>query len=409
MKRYFIVGSGLQGCLTALKLLKASVLAENITVVEKGDKLFPGWEYQSIAGNNVYLGFQGFELPRAQATLGMIIDLIGSLNGTFKSSKRYISINSETCVFNSDKSKWPSIFSDSLTHEMTNADFSPKDLKQYFSDYQSTPFFQLIKQCSARYSDNWLDTIRFFYPWFFPNEFLIKDKTDEGMSFLSDVRAGIISSAYFFPSNGFQALASNIISSLKLRGVKFELKCDGVNLIQQCKKTDSVIWTASSFPLLDYLSMEYKFKKQWIQSALFYTLSSLSASSCPDATEILTMDQDLPMMSRISFPSMQGTSLADDSQCLIQVEFFCPDSSPISEDTLHLTTSSIKKILDIDNIYYLGSTKPRPIYQFTSDFSELHDRFTRSMCDIPRLQIPLVYWGPINMAKVARAVENVVV
>ena len=352
MKKYYIIGSGLQGCLTAFKLLKANIDASNITVIEKGRKLFPGWEYQSIAEHNVYLGFQGFEMPRAKSTLEMIIELTGSVSGTFRPNMRYVSINSETCLFNADKSRWPSIFLDSLPHQLTDADFSPSDLKEYFSRYQSTPFFQLIKKCSARYSDDWLDSIRFFYPWFFPNEFLVKDQTDEGMSFLSDLRAGKIFSTYFFPTDGFQALAQDITKALQARGVNFRLQYDGIDLLKR-HENDCIIWTASSFPLLKYFSLEYTLKQQWIQSILYSTQDSLISSGCPNATEILTMDEHIPMMSRISFPSMQEISYTDKSKNLIQVEFFCADSLPISHQTIALASKSIKKILHMNPLYWI--------------------------------------------------------
>ena len=42
-----------------------------------------------IEGNSVFLGFQGFELPRAQSTLDLIIELLGEVSGSFRPNKVY--------------------------------------------------------------------------------------------------------------------------------------------------------------------------------------------------------------------------------------------------------------------------------------------------------------------------------
>lgn len=408
MKNYYIVGSGLQGCLSAFHLLKNNVPPENISIFEKNSKLFPGWEYEMIEGNSVFLGFQGFELPRAQFTLDLIIELLGEVSGSFRPNKRYISINSESCLFTCGFEKWPRILKDSLLPSPGEFDFQPNDLKDFFLKYQSTPFFNLIKKCSMRYSDNWLESIRFFYPWFFPREFQVMDTSDEGMYFQSQVRNGSISSNYFFPSDGFELLSNQIISTLKSSGITFFQDHDGLELLDTADISDSIIWTASSLPFLKYFSIDYSLKRQFIQSLLFSTEYSLSSSACPNATEILTIDNELPLMSRISFPSLQSNSTFTQSQ-LIQVEFFNSDDQGLSEQSISSATQCIKSILNLPTLDFIGKSKPRAIYQFDSDTSNLEYRLRDAAAKIAALQIPLVYWGPINMAKVSSAVRDIII
>ena len=309
-----------------------------------------------------------------------------------------------TCGFE----KWPRILKDSLLLLPGEFDFQPHDLKDFFLKYQSTPFFDLIKKCSMRYSDNWLESIRFFYPWFFPREFQIMDTSDEGMYFQSQVRNGSISSNYFFPSDGFELLSNHIISTLKSRGITFFQDHDGLELLDTADISDSIVWTASSLPFLKYFSIDYSLKRQFIQSLLFSTEYSLSSSACPNATEILTIDNELPLMSRISFPSSQSNSTFKQSQ-LIQVEFFNTDDQGLSEQSILSATQCIKSILNLPTLDFIGKSKPRAIYQFDSDTSNLEYTLRDAAATIAALQIPLVYWGPINMAKVSSAVHDIII
>ena len=143
---------------------------------------------------------------------------------------RYISINSESCLFTCGFEKWPRILKDSLLLLPGEFDFQPHDLKDFFLKYQSTPFFDLIKKCSI---DIRIIGSNLFLllSLVFPREFQIMDTSDEGMYFQSQVRNGSISSNYFFPSDGFELLSNHIISTLKSRGITFFQDHDGLELL----------------------------------------------------------------------------------------------------------------------------------------------------------------------------------
>ena len=113
-------------------------------------------------------------------------------------------------------------------------------------------------------------------------------------------------------------------------------------------------------------------------------------------------------MSRISFPSSQSNSTFKQSQ-LIQVEFFNTDDQGLSEQSILSATQCIKSILNLPTLDFIGKSKPRAIYQFDSDTSNLEYTLRDAAATIAALQIPLVYWGPINMAKVSSAVHDIII
>ena len=116
------------------------------------------------------------------------------------------------------------------------------DLKDFFLKYQSTPFFDLIKKCSIdiRIID---ESIRFFYPWFFPREFQIMDTSDEGMYFQSQVRNGSISSNYFFP-----LMALNCSPTILFLHLNLCYFSGSDSRLLATDTLDSIVWTASSLP-----------------------------------------------------------------------------------------------------------------------------------------------------------------
>ena len=406
MKEYFIVGSGLQGCLTAFHLINSNIPPQNISILEKGKKFFPGWDYEYINSYRVFLGFQGFELPRAQPTLDMILRLIGSLSGTLKPNKRYICTNQSVALFSDGFHSFPQIVRESLSAVPYSNGYTPPNIIDFFESLSSTPFMQLIRECSARYSDNWLESTRFFYPWFFPSEFKIPPTDDEGLKFQGQLRENLVKSNYFFPSNGFDNLSTSIVNALLNLGVNFKSSCDGLSMYRSRSDYQEYIWTASSFPLLGDLGIEYSLKKNTIQSVIFSS-EKLGSSPYFDATEILTMESSLPMLSRVSFP-VNLVSDGCNTTSLVQAEFF-PRGSNTSQDLANTFTRLLQDILQVDDLKFEGFSEPKSIYTVTSETNNLDQCLSTAVLSLTNFQIPLIYWGPINMAKVALAVENVII
>ena len=406
MKEYFIVGSGLQGCLTAFHLINSNVPPQNITILEKGKKFFPGWDYEYINTFRVFLGFQGFELPRAQPTLDMILHLIGSLSGTLKPNKRYICTNQSVALFSDGFQSFPKIVRESLSAVPFSNGYTPPNIIDFFDSLSSTPFMQLIRECSARYSDNWLESTRFFYPWFFPSEFKVPITDDEGLKFQAQVRENLVKSNYFFPSNGFDNLSTSIVNALLNLGVNFKSSCDGLSIYRSRSDYQQFIWTASSFPLLADLGIEYSLKRNTIQSVIFSS-EKLASSPYYDATEILTMESSLPMLSRVSFPPNYASDGCYKT-FLVQAEFF-PKASNTSQDMVNTFATTLQGILQVDDLTFEGFSEPKNIYSVTSETNNLEQSLSTAALSLANFQIPLIYWGPINMAKVALAVENVII
>ena len=168
-----------------------------------------------------------------------------------------------------------------------------------------------------------------------------------------------------FPLMALNCSPTILFLHLNLVALPFFQDHDGLELLDTADISDSIVWTASSLPFLKYFSIDYSLKRQFIQSLLFSTEYSLSSSACPNATEILTIDNELPLMSRISFPSSQSNSTFKQSQ-LIQVEFFNTDDQGLSEQSILSATQCIKSILNLPTLDFIGKSKPRAIYQFDS-------------------------------------------
>jgi hypothetical protein len=201
--KVLIIGGGLYGCLTALKI-KEKYKNQQVEIFESGKSILSSFNNVKINNIKINNGFHGIEIPRASK----LVDFLKSkmqIKFNLKLQKKYIILNDrilrEGYDINLLNIKQYCYFNKKKFHSDTYNDF--------YVVFKNK-FKKLLKLCSTRYSNNINNVNHLFIPWFLPKQFVYKG-IDEGDKFRSKVRSNKINSFYAFPKKYiFSSLKSSI-------------------------------------------------------------------------------------------------------------------------------------------------------------------------------------------------------
>lgn len=216
MKKIAIIGSGLTGCLTAIKIAK-KYKNFKIYLIEGSNKICPSFSSIKLKNFKINNGFHAIEISRCE---GLYKFLKYDLKINFKTNliKRFIVLDNffEAENYNIEKMpkklqkcfKQKKIVSDNINYLFNNLSGSIK---------------KNIKSVSTRYSKNLKDNLSFFIPWFLPKEYTYISK-DEGTIYRNKQKK----SGY----NGYVAVPKNHLFEIISSNLKKEInKMKNVNLI----------------------------------------------------------------------------------------------------------------------------------------------------------------------------------
>ncbi len=416
-----IYGAGLYGILLAQKLACESKIKESnirIRLIEKNDKILPGWESVTINGLKFNNGFHGIEMPRSHILYESLSQLIPKNSLEKIDNLRLISINGNIVKSGHPLSKWPT----DIIQGLKNLDKEPRleksiDVKeeQLFNSLESYTLGKIIKICSDRFSDKLTDSWHLFYPWFFPAEFYKANAYDEGTKFRSKVSEGYIKPYYLQPSTGLFSDLSLVIEKRLceknieiIKGRSFEpnsyIEANDVK-----SENPLNIWASSSANLFNTFDKESAINliasSRQICIAL-YTINQEKLNSWANKfdylpTEILCLEDSIPTMNRISFPK-QYNNISKNSY--IFIEYFTRGNS-ITQDEIDSTKLYLSKIFN-GVIEYKDCKTTRKAFSLKQKEIRSSKRKIELLSKKLGITNPYIYWGPINMAKCGIEAHN---
>ena len=193
-KKITIVGAGLYGCLTALKI-KNKYKNYYVEIIDSKNDILESLKPVKIGNLTINNGFHAIDLPRAQNFFNF--KKKNKINLLKKKQKKFI------------------IIEDDILEENFNLNNSVKKFKNYFlkSNIKSKNYFTLYKNlslklqkkmsiCSTRYSNDIKNVYHLFIPWFLPKQYELKS-SDEGEIFRSKIRNNYVEAYHGFPPKKF--------------------------------------------------------------------------------------------------------------------------------------------------------------------------------------------------------------
>lgn len=411
-KSYNIVGGGLIGLQIALRLstdIRFTSRNTHINLYDQSDDILSAWDSKSCGVHRVNNGFHGIELPRSLTIQAFLEDCKCKDLLIKIPNIRSLNIEGECIAFDTCLSDWPNGLSEglaSLKHANTGDASQDSIINQTIS---STKLGQLISIASDRFADKIDDSWHLFFPWFFPSDFKFPPG-DEGNNFQNEVRSKQKKSYYLIPKTSvFEDLKNSIRNSLQARNIKFlfnqELSLDTIKELSAFSG-DQLIWCASSFSLLRALNPDLA--KRCISSKRHMHLMSLAINSSDlhrirnkDGslpTEILCLDTTAPELNRISFLNYTVANSPDPNKsCILLAEYFTK-SIDTDNEICDRIAACLKKLFDSD-LSIDGHSYSRPIYtlnpQLLTEATSLIENYSSNNC----IDIPEIYYGPINMSK----------
>tara|TARA_Y100000739_G_scaffold229613_1_gene244987 strand:- start:2392 stop:3729 length:1338 start_codon:yes stop_codon:yes gene_type:complete len=409
-----VYGAGLYGILLSYKLSKLEIVKQfniKIKLIEKTDNILQGWDYIELNKIKFNNGFHSIEMPRAEQTYQELSQLINEDIFFKKDVLRLISINGFTTKLGTSIKKWPNLVSAGLKDllnkmdEVVHYDIE-RNLKDEIKNYA---LGKIISNCVTRYSNTLNETWSEFYPYFFPKEFIKNSDKDEGSKFRFKIMEGKIKPYYLEPKNSlFFNLKSKIEENLKKHNIELKKNInlkDGSLTINNQNETNFVykIWASSSSHILKkYSDIE---EKELVTSSnnLIIAVFSIENSFINkwrkkyDArpSEILCLSEDIPSLSRISFPSSIDKKYPNKS--FIYCELYSK-SNFLSNNQIKKCTSFLSNIFE-NNINYENSILGRKTYYLNHDNLNNLEKKVLVISEKLNLKVPYIYWGPVNMAK----------
>ena len=303
MNQIAVIGSGLLGCLTAYKIAK-KFPKKKISLIDNENQILPS--FKSIKINNIKFnnGFHALDIERSS---NLYKFLKNSLNIKFKiiPTSRYLIINNKIIKENQKRVDYPSNLKNYFTKKKiitNNIDLLYKNL--------SKDFQLLISNVSKRYSNNLKDNLKYFLPWFLPNEYFLKSK-DEGDKFRNKIRMSSKETFLAIPKNGlFENLSFYFkkgfaqLKNLHLKtGIKVSFQNNKILFKKNEKelnfKFDRIFFCTSSMIFIPKVSKIYKnilINKRYFVSCLVSTKSKAKINF----SEILFLNKKFIEISRIS-------------------------------------------------------------------------------------------------------------
>lgn len=380
-----IIGGGLLGCLTALKL--NDIGYKNVTIFD-GKEILNGFDSIKIKNRKFNNGFHGIELPRAYDLKNY---LEKKLNYKFiiKKNDRRIIIYNYLIKTNSNLVNWPNFLRKSFPKKIIIS----KSRNILFQSIK-LDLKDLFKIVAKRYSKNLKDCLHQFVPWFLPNNLKFINNLDEGDKFREEAITKKLKTFYAFPKKTiFEEIKFLIIK--KLNENKILLKEYSKVDIKKEKMKSLIVYCASSIPFVDDSLKKKLFENQRYLHISIYEIKNLNLKKFSGITEILCANNIIPEISRISFPKTNKKKY-------LQIESFIKNyedkkNYEIRIDNYITNILSLKKA-DLNKI---GSRITRKVFFPSHNLNakclknanyNIKRKFNKNF-------IYKTYLGPINMSK----------
>lgn len=400
-KKITIIGAGLYGCLTALKI-KNKYKNYYVEIIDSKNDILESLKPVKIEKLKINNGFHAIDLPRAQKFFNFLKEKI-KINLQIKNQKKFI------------------IIEDDIFEENFDLDNVEKRLKKYFlrSNIKSRNYYTLYKNlssklqskiniCSSRYSNDIKNVYHLFIPWFLPKQYKLKS-IDEGEIFRSKIRDNDIKAYHGFPSKKiFYNMKHKIKKSVNENKINFikntNVILNGNNLYKNKVEESSKIKSDKIFlcntPIFilknsSKLILDLKKNKRYLVNLIICLNYSLSYFS-----EILCLNTKFPELSRISYINKRNNKTYLQLEILLKDPQNCNETFFKNRINKFILTLKTKKKLTKNKIKIIGFKITREIYGPYKNSHLKSEKYVKKIIKNRKLNIygkfPIF---PINISK----------
>ena len=383
-----IIGGGLLGCITALRLKDSGF--KNITIIDS-NKILSGFNPIKIKNKKFNNGFHGIELPRAN-NLKKYLEQKLNYKFAIRNNNRRIIINNHLIVSNINLSKWP---------EALRKYFPKKKIESnnriYLFNCIKKELQNSFKKVGDRYSKKINDYVHQFVPWFLPANINLINKLDEGDKFREQVIDKRLKTLYAFPKSGiFEEIKELIIKKLKKEKIitknNYKINLDD---LKNDDKNKIYIYCASSVPFVEKDLLKKLILNNRYLCTTIYQIESKILKKNLNITEILCANEEIPELSRISFPKIKNRNF-------IQLESFLKNPDDKNKYELKLKTH-FHKILSLkkSDLKILGTKITRKVFFPSQSLNNrcINNAKNKIKGEYNNNFINTTYLGPVNMSK----------
>ena len=410
MKNIAVVGSGLNGCLTAFKIAK-KFSKYNVYLIDNSDDILPSLKSIKLKDINLNNGFHALDIERCE-NLYIFLKKNLKIKFTLIKNTRHVMINNFFFKENISVENYPFI----LQNKNNNKKIISGDIKFLYNSLPNK-LKSIIKKTSQRYSNNFQDNLKFFIPWFLPSNYLLKSK-DEGDLFRNLIKTGNMKNLLAVPKNKlFETLRFKFKKSLKeLKNIKIILNTK--ILINKKKITlslnkeidnvnfDHTFICTNSISLIDHKKKLYKNLLRDPRFLISCLISSESKTRL-NITETICLNTNFIEFSRISIVATKG------NKKYYLIEFITNDQNSFQKK---INQNNLKMVL---KNYFLDKAKSLKIIDYKTTrkmFFPINSIIKQAINEVKKIvkdnslknnKIHCnINFGPINMTKAWVASEK---
>ena len=395
-KPIVIVGGGLLGCLTALRI--ANTTSRDVSLLESGDHILQSLDPIEVGPDVVNNGFHSLEVPRDSGFAEFIQKTL-RVPMTTRRQSRGLGIEGHMIAASAPATDWPEPLRGIVPHEPLPLE-SLNDTSWIPFEYQ-----QLLSQVGQRYGG--FDSGKhLLIPWFFPPNVLLQTD-DEGDIFRNRVRTGEVTAFSVQPVSGlFGSVAASLRRQLSESGVETTLnsRVGASPATLRAEVRDAVgfsdfdlVWCAPAAQLLRAVAPEqFPPLVPTRRIRVLATIDVHSAGEIRPYTEVLFLDSNAIEVARMS-PICSGANSF--SRALVEMSFAPSDWSDVSEE-------SLAKAVEAFGIRYRIGASLRGFREVGETYSPPKGWDTSSkrmlegaMKAVEGLLGSIIYFAPFNMAK----------
>lgn len=398
-----IIGGSPFGVLLALALRKEKSLNINkITIFERSNSILSSWNHHELLEMKVNRGFFGIEIPRGQDFISILGDDFISSNFKSISNFKLLIINKNIVPYQYEIDDLPKMYRDEIIfyqNKLINKNYSI-----FSKEFSDLSFFKTLTKCSQRYSDDPKDSEYLFNPWFFPKSSF---NDIENISYQTNKK---IQSSYLIPSKGvFSGLINNIEELLIKNNIKLKKNISiELNKINKSNK-EKYIWANNSKGIIKKYKPEslknLKLNKRYLGICLFKLnrekLNLWKNSFKYNPSEIITININIPSVSRISFPD----HLDNKNFGFLLIEMNSKNKNFVNKKEVVSIEKWLSKIFT-SKVGFVESSLLGELYNPPlNSFEVMEEELNLLRTNIP-VEIPFSYWWPINTSRAVNAAIN---
>ncbi len=403
MSNINIIGGSIYGVLLSLALRKSKKYQScKINIFEKTNSILNSWKSIKLANKKINRGFFGIEIPRGKD----FINLLGEdfIESNFKKIHNYklLLINSDFIPYQYEINDLPQKYFSEVNEFITSKENFENKLKNKTND----EFFNLIKECSKRYSDIPSESVHMFYPWFFPKTCFSNNLN------ISSQKDNKTSSYYLIPKKGvFNDLIEEVEKLLDENNINLIKNSDfNIDNIKNVNKLEErYIWASSSLPLLkkyNFLNNINLTKNERYLGLLLFSMDSNKLSIWLNKfkyrpSEIIVLNEKFPYISRISFAS----NLESPQYNFFVVEVYCQNKELLSNLEIEKLTKYLSDIFK-GQLKFIDLCLLSKVFNPTLlSFKKADDTLREIKENLP-FEVPFTYWWPINTSHAVNAAKS---